>query len=228
MNPADSTCTLSTGRRCSPQTASAAHIPGQHRSGPSSIQDRLVSRKDQSMPGQRGKRLYRVLVPALVVLSTIFLVSCTNSTASTTPASAAGTIVEFRLPTRGSPEAITAGPDGNLWFTEKVGNRIGRITPQGQISEFPLPTSNSFPAEIVSGPDGNLWFTESSSNQIGRITPQGQISEFPLMTTPSLADGLAKGPDGALWFTDSATGNIGRVTPGGTATEFPLLTSDTL
>ena len=39
----------------------------------------------------------------------------------------AGTITEFPVPS-GSPEFITAGPDGNLWFTLSFGNSIGRIT----------------------------------------------------------------------------------------------------
>src|SRR6266849_7634569 len=30
-----------------------------------------------------------------------------------------------------SPLGITAGPDGNLWFTESNGHRIGQITPDG-------------------------------------------------------------------------------------------------
>jgi streptogramin lyase len=38
----------------------------------------------------------------------------------------AGTITEF--PTCCDPKFITAGPDGNLWFTELDGNKIGRIT----------------------------------------------------------------------------------------------------
>jgi len=46
------------------------------------------------------------------------------------PASPAGSITEFPVPTADSgPWAITAGPDGNLWFTEYDGNKIGRITP---------------------------------------------------------------------------------------------------
>jgi len=35
------------------------------------------------------------------------------------------------------PYGIAAGPDGNVWFTEQGGNRIGRITPAGVISEYP-------------------------------------------------------------------------------------------
>src|SRR5262249_24995658 len=72
------------------------------------------------------------------------------------------TFNEFLLPTGvGRPIGITAGPDGNLWFTESVG-KIGRITPAGTITEFPIPTAGSAPYRITAGPDGNLWFTELS------------------------------------------------------------------
>jgi streptogramin lyase len=37
---------------------------------------------------------------------------------------------EYALPKSGSyPEAITTGPDGNLWFTESGTNKIGRLSP---------------------------------------------------------------------------------------------------
>src|SRR5437868_1828448 len=62
------------------------------------------------------------------------------------------------------PLAITAGPDGNLWFTEQNGLRIGRITPLGVVTEFNnFSAFNSFapvPGSITAGPDGNVWFTE--------------------------------------------------------------------
>ena len=40
------------------------------------------------------------------------------------------------------PMDIVAGPDGNLWFTETFANLIGRITPQGAIQEFVIPTAD--------------------------------------------------------------------------------------
>jgi virginiamycin B lyase len=40
-----------------------------------------------------------------------------------------GTVAEFPLPTTCGAGDIAAGPDGNLWFTEEGGNRIGRIVP---------------------------------------------------------------------------------------------------
>jgi len=83
---------------------------------------------------------------------------------------AAGSITEFAVPTSNSGlEGIAAGPDGNLWFTEYAGNKIGRITPGGTITEFPMPTARSRPEGITAGPDGNLWFIEFFANKIGRI-----------------------------------------------------------
>jgi len=116
---------------------------------------------------------------------------------------------------------ITAGPDGNLWFTEDGG--VGKITPQGTITEFPLPTSSMPGAAITVGPDGNLWFTEEG--KIGRITPTGKITEFPVpiaSTEYTLGEtGITAGPDGNLWFTERGVNQIGRITPTGKITEFP-------
>ena len=124
------------------------------------------------------------------------------------------TITEFPIPTPASgSHSIAAGPDGNVWFAEFDGNRIGRITPAGVVTEFPLPTPASFPASIARGPDGNLWFTENGTNRIGRITPAGTITEFPVPSGfPSGGPAeIAAGPDGALWFTETDGGTGGRV-----------------
>ena len=124
-----------------------------------------------------------------------------------------------------APTAITAGADGNLWFTQATNpGRIGRITPTGTITEFTAGlTPNSTPTDITAGPDGNLWFTEAGNpGRIGRITPTGTITEFTAGLTPnSTPTDITAGPDGNLWFTEAGNpGRIGRITPTGTITEF--------
>src|SRR5215213_1120139 len=90
-----------------------------------------------------------------------------------------GSIAEFSVPTANSqPLSIVTGPDGNLWFTEFLGNKIARMTADAAVTEFPIPTANSRPDEIDVGPDGNLWFAEVMGNKIGRVTPQGVFTEF--------------------------------------------------
>jgi streptogramin lyase len=109
---------------------------------------------------------------------------------------------------------ITAGPDGNLWFTGNS-NWIGRITPQGVITMFNGADTNDA-SYITAGPDGNLWFAERGGNRIGRITPQGGITRF---YAGAQITGITAGPDGNVWFAEGL-GRIGRITPAGVVTEF--------
>jgi streptogramin lyase len=119
-------------------------------------------------------------------------------------------------------EAITAGPDGNVWFTENVGGRIGRITPTGEIAVFSLSPVDfgdgtlygASPSGIITGPDGNLWFTEGVG--IGRITPKGKVTEFSAGISKETKS-ITAGPDGNLWFTEvdeQGNGQIGRIGSG--------------
>jgi streptogramin lyase len=121
-----------------------------------------------------------------------------------------------------APFGITAGPDGNLWFTEQQGNRIGRITPNGVVTEFSAGiTAGANLQSIAAGPDGNLWFTEVSGNRIGQITPSGVVTEFSTGITGGAAPiDITAGPDGNLWFTEYIGNRIGRITPNGVVTEF--------
>jgi hypothetical protein len=130
-------------------------------------------------------------------------------------------ITEFPLSGAVVPVDLKVGPDGNLWFTEELplshppppnfpppSGTIGRITPAGDLTEFPIPEETGF---LTVGPDRNLWFTQS--NAIGRITPSGAVTDFPLPAPSDVSGGLTVGPDGNLWFTDVSTlpGAIGRV-----------------
>jgi len=134
-------------------------------------------------------------------------------------------ITEFTTGKNTAPFAITAGPDGALWFADAsyLSGWIGRITTAGAITKFPVPTSSALTG-ITVGPDGALWFTEYQGNKIGRITTTGQVTEYAIPTSNSVPIGIAKGPDGDLWFTEFIADKIGRVIPDGTGTitEFPL------
>jgi len=134
-----------------------------------------------------------------------------------------GTISEYGVPNGGDSGRITLGPDMNLWFTEPIHDRIGRVTPQAVFTEFNLPSVGSHPLGIATGPDGNLWFTETMGNKIGRISPMGtMIMELAIPTAASDPTSIAKGPDGNMWFTEHDVHKIGRITPAGVVTEFPI------
>jgi streptogramin lyase len=134
-------------------------------------------------------------------------------------------VTDFPIPDRTfSAFAITAGPDGNLWFLEdnsRNNAKVGRITPQGIIREFFLNTLDH-PSDITAGPDGNLWFTKRGflSHSIVQITPSGLITKS--FGVSSEAKAITSGPDGNLWFTETLENKIGRITLTGGITEYPL------
>src|SRR5262245_51301618 len=108
-------------------------------------------------------------------------------------------IAEFPLPASYGypfpPFSLTAGPDGNLWFT---GSAINRITPTGNLAAFPLPAGDFPPSSLPAGPDGNVWFTDStlSGSVIARITPAGNLAAFPPTPGYFPSSSLTAGPDG--------------------------------
>jgi len=133
-----------------------------------------------------------------------------------------GTVLAQYPSTYGSVRYIAAGPDGNMWFTEYGGiGAIGRVTVDGVMAEFPVPTHFNRPWAIAAGPDGNMWFTEDANN-IGRITMSGQITEFPIPTKQAIPDHITRGPDGNMWFTESNTDKLASISPQGHIREFKL------
>ena len=105
--------------------------------------------------------------------------------------------------------------DGALWFSEASGNRVGRITTDGKVTEFPIPSHDSQPRAMVTHPDGSIWFVETSTNALGRIDRDGKITEHPVPTPNSSLRGVTVGPDGNLWYTANAANKIGCMTPKG-------------
>lgn len=171
-----------------------------------------------------SKRL--IVLLSCVLVSTLSVPSLGDGSQGSVESASVATITEFPLPTGGSPDGITAGPDGNLWFTEFSAGKIGRITTTGAITEFS--NSPSSPAGIVAGPDGNLWFTDHLGAWVRRITTAGVITDVNIPTVlPSVGghSDITVGPDGNLWFTErerNGQGKIGVITTAGAITEFPI------
>jgi streptogramin lyase len=168
----------------------------------------------------RVPRLPRALMVLAIVGSVLGLLTQTVA--------AAPTITEFHVSNVGVPQGITAGPDGNLWFTEFYDNVAGRITTSGVSKLFTLNTVNSA-TYITSGPSGDLWVTllndvgGSTTNTIGRLTTQAKLTTFTVPKSSYIWD-ITTGPDGNLYFTDGAS-RVWRVTPTGHFTAFPYTDS---
>src|SRR5271157_5269111 len=134
-----------------------------------------------------------------------------------------GDIAEYAIPSLSFPFAITAGPDGNLWFTELDAGNIGRICAKknvaencsaiGAITEYPA--QGQTPVGITAAPDGQLWFTTVADGYIRSINTAGVVTgsyALPKGEGERLST-ITAGPDGALWFTGVRYPNpyIGRI-----------------
>ncbi|HZZ00578.1 MAG TPA: hypothetical protein VFE36_13500 [Candidatus Baltobacteraceae bacterium] len=125
---------------------------------------------------------------------------------------------------------ITAGSDGNMWFTEEctLHSNIGKFNANaedggvGVIHEYATNASMSGPAWIAAGPDNKLWFTETAVDKIGTITTAGTGANDFALASNSVGDGrITSGPDGALWFSEenpNSGHSIQRITTGGSIT----------
>ena len=81
-------------------------------------------------------------------------------------------IHQYALPSGHDANALTQGPDGDVWFADSKGN-IGTLTSSGTFTFYPA--THADPVGITSPADGNIWFTatgtdEYPTNVIGVVT----------------------------------------------------------
>jgi virginiamycin B lyase len=144
-----------------------------------------------------------------------------------------GTVTNFELPKGEAVNAMTIGPEGDIWFVrggygEKAEAQVGRMTATGDVTQIPL-EAGSRPSSITVGPDGALWFGEEMAGKIGRIIPGGEVQLFPLAPKAQPRQ-IVAGADGALWFGENGrarrygkvSDRIGRITTDGQVSELPV------
>jgi virginiamycin B lyase len=127
-------------------------------------------------------------------------------------------IHEWQGPTKGAhPHDPAVGPDGALWFTEQMANKLGRLDPAtGAFKEYPLVEGkNSGPHGLVADKEGNIWFTANFGGYIGKLDPRtGKVTQYK-MPDESVDDPHTAAFDahGILWFTAQGGNAVGRLDP---------------
>src|SRR5574341_2631450 len=114
-------------------------------------------------------------------------------------------ITEYDVPTpQSQPHDPALAPDGSLWYTGQMSNKLGRLDPKtGEFKEYPLKTEGSGPHGLAADERGDIWFTAGYKAYIGRLDPKtGAVTEY------KMPDPRARDPhtpvfdrQGILWFT---------------------------
>ena len=115
---------------------------------------------------------------------------------------------------------IYAGPDGMLYFTQRMHDRVGRITLDGRVELFNLPI-DSRPHGLRFSTDGRLYVTLENFDQIVEVNKRdGSISDVYSVAFANPQEegvvgphGFAIDPKGRLWYTGRTSDVIGWVDP---------------
>ena len=124
---------------------------------------------------------------------------------------------EYNVPTpHARPHDPAVAPDGALWVTEQMANKLGRLDPAtGKFREYPLRTPDSGPHGLVADKQGNIWFAAIFAGYVGKLNPRtSRITEY---RSPNNTKIDPHTPifdhNGILWFTNEQTNYIGWLDP---------------
>jgi streptogramin lyase len=111
-------------------------------------------------------------------------------------------------------QGIVAGPDKNMWFDDRNGDSIVKMTMTGAATVYPLGHKTY---DLAAGADGKLYV--GTSGGVAQVAMSGSSALFALPGSDVMTfDNLTLGPDGNVWFPSSA--HVNRMTPAGMITPF--------
>jgi virginiamycin B lyase len=126
-----------------------------------------------------------------------------------------GTITEHKTPTpKSAPRRVTIDPQGLIWFTEWLGQKIGYINPKTlEMKEFTPPSSpKTGPYALASDGAGILYLAEFVSNQVSRFNPKtGQWTEWPMPLRRSRVRNIIVDTKGYVWYADNGNSKLVRL-----------------
>ncbi|MBW2666440.1 MAG: carboxypeptidase regulatory-like domain-containing protein [Deltaproteobacteria bacterium] len=82
---------------------------------------------------------------------------------------------------RVGPHSLQHAPDGSVWITLALGNRLARFDPQAESFEVHELEHGYYPHTLRFDPRGRIWYTIAASNHVGMFDPAtGEQREFRL------------------------------------------------
>jgi len=126
----------------------------------------------------------------------------------------------YNLPKGSFPMQLAVGPDGNVWFSELYGHRIGEIDlATGQMSQFAEPNNSTGPGGLAFDSRGMLWialasFNQSVPNAIGSFNlTNDTFSIYYMPSSYGQPTGIAVDNAGYVWFAEHGPSLLGRFDP---------------
>jgi virginiamycin B lyase len=122
-----------------------------------------------------------------------------------------GVLSKFYPPTKGKPQRLVLDKDGNVWFTERQGDKLGRFDPKTEtFKEFPLPGPDASPYAINIDRDGMIWYSSHEQDTMNRFDPKtGNVTEYPFPQSEISMREFFMDSKGRMWFASSDNNKVG-------------------
>lgn len=164
----------------------------------------------------------RLLVGIAYLVAAVFAAAgCGGSSGGSSAQYKSATFTEFTAPGAGNdpnsnpggvwPDDVAGDANGNIWFAEHHSNEIGRISPSGVYTGFPVPS----PAGLMDGITIDsvrklVYVTETANNKIARLDmTTGAVTEITMPQPNSVPGDLVHTADGTIYLTEGYEGGIG-------------------
>jgi RHS repeat-associated protein len=138
-----------------------------------------------------------------------------------------------------NPTGLALGPDGSLYISDTLNERVRRVAPDGTITTVAGTGAAAYggdggaasqaqlwePEGLAVGPDGSLFIADTVNNRVRRVAPDGTIETVAgtgafggagdggAARSAQLAgpEAVAAGPDGSIYIADTLNNRIRRV-----------------
>lgn len=164
--------------------------------------------------GPDGNIWFSEAVPYVGSQSSGYQSSAIGMINPTSPTTIAG---EYTIPASSGgvtrlPYGLTAGPDGNIWFSDNIASAVGNInvgTHAVTTTDIPQATSlAAIPVGIAAGPDGNVWVVDETG-AIDRATLDTNL--FVAQSPSNLTTGMPFGLTATLRYTGTNATDVSYV-----------------
>lgn len=134
----------------------------------------------------------------------------------------------FVLERQGScPMNLTAGLNGEVWFSDKCQGTIERIDSNGRRAVFKQ-HPDTFVRSITLAQNGDIWFADDAHLKFGRIDRKGEINLIDLPANGDAPFTILATRGGDIVFSEAYNYNINRLTSQGVFEEHLINTDERL
>ena len=130
---------------------------------------------------------------------------------------------DIPCPINTHPHGFCFDTRGNIWFTGKLTNTVGRLhIESGDVKHYELPTLEAVPIYLALDVDGNVWGTSLGNNTVYRVTTgakegqvEGEVFEIPITEVPlnRRPIKIVKDPQNRryMWFSTESGHSVCRI-----------------